>query len=178
VKLNSLQELYLEQLRDLYDAEQRIIEALPEMIKAATSSELKQALTEHLDVTKVQATRLENIFTTLGEKPKGEKCKGIEGVIDEGSNLIDKVGVPDVRDAAIIASAQRVEHYEMAGYGTARTFATLLGDAQAAKLLQQTLDEEKEADQKLTALAEQINATAGKSAASESGKTPRKVSAA
>jgi ferritin-like metal-binding protein YciE len=147
----------------------------------ATSSGLKQALTEHLDVTKVQATRLENIFTTLGEKAKGEKCQGIEGVIDEGSDLVDDIDDPDVRDAAIIASAQRVEHYEMAGYGTARTFATLLGDDEASKLLQQTLDEEKEADQKLTALAEQINvnATEGKSVTGErAGKSQKNVSVA
>jgi ferritin-like metal-binding protein YciE len=151
---------------------------LPEMIEAAASSALKQALTEHLEVTKVQATRLENIFTRLGEKAKGEKCQGIEGVIDEGSDLVDDIDDPDVRDAAIIASAQRVEHYEMAGYGTARTFATLLEDDEASKLLQQTLTEEKEADQKLTALAEQINvnAPAGKSVARQGRYKP--VSAA
>ena len=180
MKPNSLQELYVEQLRDLYDGEQQIIKALPEMIEAATLSDLKQALTEHLDVTKVQATRLENIFTTLGEKAKGEKCQGIEGIIDEGSDLIDEIDDPNVRDAAIIASAQRVEHYEMAGYGTARTFATLLEEDEASELLQQTLDEEKEADQKLTGLAEEINvsATAGKSVTGEGGKPQKKVSAA
>ncbi|MGA7291105.1 MAG: ferritin-like domain-containing protein [Terriglobales bacterium] len=180
MKVNSLQELYVEQLRDLYDAEHQIIKALPEMINAATSVELKQALTEHLDVTTVQATRLENIFTTLGQKAKGEKCKGIAGVLDEGSDLVGKVNEPEVRDAAIIASAQRVEHYEIAGYGTARTFATLLEDEEAGKLLQQTLAEEKEADQKLTGLAEEINVhAAGKSVASEGrGKSPRKISAA
>jgi ferritin-like metal-binding protein YciE len=160
MKPNSLRELYMEQLRDLYDAEQQIIKALPEMIEAATAENLKDALTEHLDVTKLQATRLENIFTTLGEKPKGEKCKGIEGVLAEGSDLVDGIENPGLRDAAIIASAQRVEHYEMAGYGTARTFATLLKDAEASKLLQQTLDEEEEADQKLTGLAEEINVNA------------------
>lgn len=160
MKLNSLQELYFEQLRDLYDAEEQIIKALPEMIEAATSTDLKRALTEHLDVTKVQATRLENIFTKLGEKAKREKCKGMKGVIDEGSDLIDKIDDNDLRDAAIIASAQRVEHYEMAGYGTARTYANLLGDNEAGKLLQQTLDEEKEADQTLTELSEDINVSA------------------
>jgi ferritin-like metal-binding protein YciE len=180
MKLNSLQELYLEQLKDLYDAEQQIIKALPEMIKVATSSDLKEALTEHLNITKTQATRLENIFTDLGEKGKGEKCKGMQGVIAEGSDLIDKVSDPEVRDAAIIASAQRVEHYEMAGYGTARTFATLLEEEEASKLLQQTLDEEKEADQKLTELAEEINvnATEGKSVAGEGQGKSRKKSAA
>jgi ferritin-like metal-binding protein YciE len=177
VKLNSLQELYLEQLRDLYDAEQRIIKALPEMIEAATSADLKNALSEHLDVTKVQATRLEKIFDALGEKAKGEKCKGIAGVLDEGDDLVGKVEEGDVRDAAIIASAQRVEHYEMAGYGTARTFATLLGDSEASQLLQQTLGEEKEADEKLTELSEQINASAGKVAAGEGAARPKRSAA-
>lgn len=180
MKLNSLQELYVEQLKDLYDVEERIIKALPEMIKGASSKSLKEALTEHLDVTKEQATRLETIFTNLGEKAKREKCKGIEGIIDEGDDLIGKIDVPQLRDAAIIASAQRVEHYEMTGYGTARTFATLLGDEQAGKLLQQTLDEEKQADQKLTELSTEINmgATAGKSAGTAYGKSPKKASAA
>src|SRR5215475_4255978 len=124
MKPNSLQELYVEQLRDLYDAEQQIIKALPEMIDGATSEELKQALTEHLNVTKAQAKRLEQIFTEMGEKPKGEKCQGMKGVLEEGSDLVDGIDNAEVRDAAIIASAQRVEHYEMAGYGTARTYAT------------------------------------------------------
>lgn len=178
MKLNSLQELYVDQLRDLYDAEQQIIKALPDLIEATKSSNLKQALTEHHNVTKDQATRLEKIFTTLGEKPTGEKCKGMKGVIDEGSELVDKVSDPDLRDAAIIASAQRVEHYEMAGYGTARTFANLLDDTEASKLLQQTLDEEKEADQKLTELAEEINITASKSVAGEKSAKPKKSTAA
>lgn len=180
MKPNSLQELYLEQLRDLYDAEQQIIKALPEMIEAATSRDLKQALTEHHNVTKLQATRLEKIFTELGEKAKGEKCKGMDGVIKEGSDLVDDIEDDTVRDAAIIASAQRVEHYEMAGYGTARTYATLLDDGVAGQLLQQTLDEEKDADQKLTALASQINvnATGAKSVSSQRlGKTPKEGAA-
>jgi ferritin-like metal-binding protein YciE len=173
MKLNSLQELYLEQLKDLYDAEHQIIKALPEMIDAATSSELKAALTEHLNVTKEQVTRLDQVFSGLGEKAKGEKCKGMDGVLKEGSDLVDHVEDDSVRDAAIIASAQRVEHYEMAGYGTARTYATLLEDEEAVSLLEQTLEEEKEADMKLTELARNINdrassrtsgtATAGKS---------------
>ncbi len=170
----------MEQLRDLYDAEQQIIKALPKMIKAATAEDLKQGLTEHLDVTREQATRLESIFTNLGEKPKGEKCKGMEGVIEEGSSLIEKIQDADVRDAAIIASAQRVEHYEMAGYGTARTFATLLEDDEAGELLQQTLDEEKEADEKLTTLAEEINVSAndGKSVTGEKTAKRKKETAA
>ncbi|SRR6266568_831156 len=177
MKPNSLQELYVEQLKDLYDAEQQIIKALPEMVDAGTSDALKEALTKHLEVTKAQATRLEQIFATLGEKAKGEKCKGIQGVIAEGSNLIGDIKDADVRDAAIIASAQRVEHYEMAGYGTTRTYATLLGEDEASQLLQQTLDEEKEADQTLTTLAEEINvnATSGKAVEGEKpGSSKRK----
>jgi ferritin-like metal-binding protein YciE len=164
MKPNSLQELYVEQLKDLYDAEQQIIKALPEMIEAASSSQLKAALQEHLEITKTQATRLEQIFEARGEKAKAEKCKGIRGIIEEGDDLVGDIEDSDVRDAAIIASAQRVEHYEMAGYGTARTYAQLLGENQAAQLLQQTLDEEKEADQTLTGLASELNvsATAGR----------------
>ena len=166
MKPNSLHELYLEQLRDLYDGENQIIKALPKMIEKATSASLKEALNEHLEVTKEQAARIESIFEKIGDKAKGEKCKGIEGIIDEGDDLIGNVKDPDVRDAAIIAAAQRVEHYEMAGYGTARRFAQLLGQQEAVQLLQQTLDEEKEADETLTGLASDINVNAneGKSA--------------
>ena len=160
MKPNSLQELYIEQLQDLYDAEHQIIKALPKMIAEATSTDLKDALTEHLEVTKTQASRLERIFESSGEKAKAEKCKGMQGVIQEGSDLIREIEDENVRDAAIIASAQRVEHYEMAGYGTARNYASLLEDDNAAQLLQETLDEEKEADAKLTALAEDINVSA------------------
>jgi ferritin-like metal-binding protein YciE len=169
MKPNSLQELYLDQLKDLYDAEHQIIKALPDMIEVASSPDLREALTEHLEITKTQASRLEQIFNSLGEKAKGEKCKGIQGVIEEGSDLIDDIDDADVRDAAIIASAQRVEHYEMAGYGTARTYATLLGQNEAGELLQKTLDEEKEADSNLTTLAGEINvnATAGKTVEGE-----------
>jgi ferritin-like metal-binding protein YciE len=157
---NSLRELYVEQLQDLYDAEHQIIKALPKMIDAAQAEELKDALNEHLDVTKEQASRLEQIFKGLGEKAKGDKCKGMQGVIQEGSDLIGKIEDVNVRDAAIIASAQRVEHYEMAGYGTARTYAELLDEQEARDLLQQTLDEEEEADQVLTTLAADINTDA------------------
>jgi ferritin-like metal-binding protein YciE len=160
MKIETMQDLYMDELRDLYDAEQQIIKALPEMIEAATSEDLKEALTEHLNVTKTQATRLEKIFEEMGEEPEGEKCKGMKGVLTEGSDLVGKVEDGNVRDAAIIASAQRVEHYEMAGYGAARTFADLLGENTASELLQQTLDEEKEADEKLTELAGEINVSA------------------
>lgn len=176
MKPSSLQELYVEQLRDLYDAENQIIKALPDMIEVASSPELKQALNEHLEVTKTQATRLEEIFSKLGEKPKGEKCKGMQGVLQEGSDLVEDIDDPNVRDAAIIASAQRVEHYEMAGYGTARTYATLLGEDAASQLLEQTLDEEKEADDKLTELADDINveAQSGKDVQGERSRTGSK----
>jgi ferritin-like metal-binding protein YciE len=167
MKPTSLRELYIEQLQDLADAEHQILKALPEMIDAATSPDLKEALTEHLEVTKVQATRLEGIFETLDEKSKGDKCKGMEGVLKEGSDLVKSVKDNNLRDAAIIASAQRVEHYEMAGYGTARTYAELLGESEASELLQETLNEEKEADETLTDLASEINAVASRTVASE-----------
>jgi ferritin-like metal-binding protein YciE len=160
MKPNSLRELYIEQLKDLYDAEHQIIKALPKMIDAAQAEELKDALNEHLDVTKEQANRLEQIFKNLGEKAKAEKCKGMQGILQEGNDLVGEIEDENVRDAAIIASAQRVEHYEMAGYGTARTYAGLLDQPEAKDLLQQTLEEEEEADQVLTNLAGDINADA------------------
>ena len=146
---NSLQELYVEQLQDLYSAENQIIKALPKMIEAAQSDEL----------TRKQASRIETIWQELGEGAQNEKCKGMEGVLKEGSDLLKEVS-REVRDAAIIAAAQRVEHYEMAGYGTARTYATLLGFPEAASMLEQTLEEEKEADQILSELAEELNVEA------------------
>ncbi len=160
MKANSLQELYLGELRDLYDAEHQIIKALPKMISKTNSDELKNALTEHLEITRRQAERLEQIFENMGEKAKAQKCKGMAGVIDEGNELLKEAEDEDVRDAAIIASAQKVEHYEMSGYGTVRTWATLLGEEEAANLLEETLNEEKEADQKLTEIAESINVEA------------------
>jgi ferritin-like metal-binding protein YciE len=170
MKPNSLQDLYVKELGDLYDAEQQIIKALPALIEAAQSEGLKDALTEHLDVTKEQASRLVQIFSDMGEKTKREKCKGMQGIIQEGSDLVDEIKNPDLRDAAIIASAQRVEHYEMSGYGTTRTYAELLGQNEASQLLQQTLDEEKEADQKLTDLAKELNVNAMSAERAESGK--------
>jgi len=175
MKPNSLRELYLEQLRDLHDAERQIIKALPKMIDAAQSEELQDALAEHLDITREQAARIERIFKQIGEKPSGEKCKGMQGVIQEGSDLIAEIKNPNVRDAAIIASAQRVEHYEMAGYGSARAYAELLGEDDAAQLLQQTLSEEKEADETLTGLAESINVEAENEGEEEEARTPRKT---
>ncbi|HEX6804261.1 MAG TPA: ferritin-like domain-containing protein [Terriglobales bacterium] len=185
MEINSLQELYLEQLKDLYDAEHQIIKALPKMIDKTESEELKDALNEHLEVTREQASRIERIFSEMGEKAKAEKCKGMQGVIAEGDDLIGEIDDPKVRDAAIIAAAQRVEHYEMAGYGTARTYAQLLGEEEAADLLQETLDEEKEADQKLTELASELNVeaeeggeeeAAQESRTAKSGRTARSTS--
>jgi len=160
VKVNSLQELYVDELKDLYDAENQLIKALPKMIDAASSEELQNALTEHLEVTREQAKRIEQIFQNMGEKLKAEKCKGMEGVIKEGAEILSEDMDENVKDAAIISAAQRVEHYEMAGYGTVRTWANLLGESEAEELLQETLDEEKEADEKLNQLAEQINVQA------------------
>jgi ferritin-like metal-binding protein YciE len=160
MKITSLRDLYVEQLQDLYDGENQIIKALPKMIESTESEDLRDALEEHLEVTRTQAQRLEKIFQGLGENPKGEKCKGMEGIIKEGSDVVKEDMAENVKDAAIIAAAQRVEHYEIAGYGTVRTYAELLGEDEAVDLLQQTLDEEKEADEKLSGLAEEINVEA------------------
>ena len=166
MQFNSLQDLYLAELKDLYDGENRIIKALPRMAEAANSQDLRSALQEHLQQTRVHAQRLEQIFGTLNESAKGEKCKGLEGIIDEGKDVIDKVddSPAAVADAAIIAAAQRVEHYEIAAYGTVRTFARRLGFEDQARLLDQTLQEEGETDKKLTTLAESYINEGAKSA--------------
>lgn len=160
MKESALKELYIKELRDTYDAEKQITKALPEMAKAASSSQLRQAFEEHLQQTKNHVERLEQIFKALGESPKGESCDGMEGLIEEGSSLMDEDMDPEAVDAGLIAAAQRVEHYEMAAYGTVRTYAKILGDTKATSLLQETLDEEKAADQRLTGLAENINVKA------------------
>ena len=152
--LESLQELYLEQLKDLHSAERQIIEALPKMIKQASHPELRRGFEMHLEQTKEQLNRLEQIGKRAGQTLSGHKCKGMEGLIEEGDELMEKRADSDVLDAALIAAAQRIEHYEMAGYGCARTYARLLGLDDDAKLLQTTLDEEGETDHKLTDLAE------------------------
>jgi ferritin-like metal-binding protein YciE len=161
VKINSLHDLYIDELRDLYDAENQLIKALPKMAEASTSEELRQGFEEHLEQTRGHSQRLEQIFERLGEKAKGRKCKGMEGIVKEGSEILEEDIDEDTKDAAIIGAAQRVEHYEIAGYGTARTHADLLGLDEDARLLEQTLEEEKETDQKLSALAENINVQAG-----------------
>lgn len=156
MSLDSLHDLYVEELKDLYNAENQLLKALPKMAKKATAPELKAAFTEHLAVTRTQVERLETIFAALGASPKGKKCKAMEGLVEEGKEIIEEDGEPAVIDAALIASAQRVEHYEMAGYGCVRTFAKLLGYADAEALLQATLNEEGDADKKLTVLAETV----------------------
>jgi ferritin-like metal-binding protein YciE len=160
MEIDTLEKLYVEELRDLHSAERQIIQALPKMIKAATSPDLKSGLQEHLEITKEQLARLDQIFEKLGKKGTGKKCKGMEGVLADGKEVLEEDMADDVRDAAIISAAQHVEHYEMAGYGTVRTYAQLLGDKEAMKLLQQTLNEEGDADKKLTKLAERINVEA------------------
>jgi ferritin-like metal-binding protein YciE len=162
VKLEHLQDLFVKECQDLYSAEQQIIEALPDMEEAANSPDLKSAFRQHLQETQGQVRRLEQIFDKLGEEAEGDTCKGMEGLVEEGSDLIDEAddADPDVLDAGLIAAAQRVEHYEIASYGCARTYARLLGLNDAAQLLQQTLDEEAATDKKLTAIAEHINVEA------------------
>jgi ferritin-like metal-binding protein YciE len=159
-KISTLEDAYVEQLRDLYSAETQLVKALPKMAKAAHSEELKNGFTEHLEQTKGHVSRLEEIFGELDEKPTGKKCKAMAGLIEEGSETIHEDATPEVRDALLIAAAQRVEHYEIAAYGTVRTFANLLGHEDAAKLLAETLQEEVDTDEKLTEAAEQINAEA------------------
>lgn len=153
-KLNNLQDLFVHELKDLYSAEQQILQALPKMAKATEHTELRRAFEEHEQMTRDQVQRLDMIADDLGVDLRGHKCKGIEGILKEGEELIGTRADPDVLDAGLIGSAQRVEHYEMAGYGTARTFARRLGHDRAAQLLQQTLDEEGQTDQRLTSIAE------------------------
>ncbi|HXT15010.1 MAG TPA: ferritin-like domain-containing protein [Gemmatimonadaceae bacterium] len=152
----SLQDIYVEQLKDLYSAENQILKALPKMAKGAASKELSSSFQEHEVQTRTHVERLEKIFSQLGEKPGGHKCKGMEGLLEEGDEVLEEHDESPARDAAMIAAAQRVEHYEIAGYGTVRTMANMLGFADQATLLQQTLDEEGLTDKKLTTLAETV----------------------
>ena len=154
MKLESLQDLYIHELKDLYDAEGRIIKALPKMVKQTRSDELRSAFEEHLQQTREHALRLERIFTTLDESPKGSTCDGIKGIISEGEDVMGEDAPEQVNDAALIGAAQKVEHYEMAGYGTVRTWARQLGFHEHAQLLEQTLREEEATDKKLTRIAE------------------------
>jgi ferritin-like metal-binding protein YciE len=156
MKLETLHDLYVDELKDLYSAEHQLLKALPKMAKAASAPQLAKAFTDHLEETKGQVDRLEKIFKKLDVSPKGKTCKAMEGLLEEGKEVMEEDADPTVMDAALIAAAQRVEHYEMAGYGCVRTFARLLGYEQAAGLLQATLDEEGAADKKLTKLAETV----------------------
>lgn len=160
MELASLHELYVEGLRDLYSAEQQILKALPKLQKGATSPRVKEAFATHLAQTEEHVVRLEQIFDELGISPKGKHCKGMEGLVAEGADLLKEDANPEVLDAGLISSAQHVEHYEMAGYGTARTYAQLLGFPKQAELLQQTLDEEQATDLLLTELALSVNVDA------------------
>ena len=171
-----LKELYVDELKDLYSAESQLVKALPKLAKAAASEELRAGFEEHLEQTKGHVQRLEQIFEMLDESPKGKKCKGMEGLIEEGSEIMEEDFEDALLDAALIGAAQRVEHYEIAAYGTVRAFAEELGESEQASLLAETLEEEKETDEKLTELAKQINVEAneGSGEPEEQQKTQKK----
>ena len=154
MEMESLRDLYLEELKDVYNAEKQLLKALPRMARAATHDELRTAFEDHLNVTEEQVRRLETIFDDLGKPARGKKCMGMEGLIAEGKEMMEEDMEPEVLDAALISAAQRVEHYEIAAYGTLRTYARQLGFDNHAELLQQTLNEEGEADKLLTQIAE------------------------
>ncbi len=165
MKVKSLHELYVTELKDLFHAENQILKALPDMAEAASATELRSAFQQHLEQTRHHVERLERIFGRLNESPKGRSCEGMEGIIGEGKNMMDINAPESVKDAALIAAAQRVEHYEIAAYGTVRTYARQLGFQEDANLLQETLNEEGETDKKLTAIAEsRVNTEATRTA--------------
>ncbi|HEV2464046.1 MAG TPA: ferritin-like domain-containing protein [Acidobacteriaceae bacterium] len=157
MKIETLRELLIDELQDLHSAEQQIVKALPKMVKASHNPQLKQAFEHHLEETKNHVTRLEQIFKRINESPKGKTCEGMKGLLKEGEERISDGGEAEVLDAGIISAAQRGEHYEMAAYGSARTYAELLGDQEAVRLLSQTLEEEKAADHKLNQVAKTVN---------------------
>jgi ferritin-like metal-binding protein YciE len=173
---DSLRELYVDELRDLYNAETQLVKALPKMAKASSNAELRQGFEEHLRQTSEHVSRLEQIFNGLGEKPTGKKCLGMEGLVKEGAETMRGEYKDAVMDAAIIGAAQRVEHYEIAGYGTVRAFAELMGESEHVSLIEQTLQEEKETDNKLSQLAEEINAQAGQGVEETEGRQTSKQS--
>jgi ferritin-like metal-binding protein YciE len=162
MELETLKDLYIHELKDLYSAEKQIVKALPKMAKAATNKELAEGFEEHLRQTKEHVARLEKILTSHDQSTRGPKCEGMEGLLKEGDKMIKEDAEDEVRDAGLIAAAQRVEHYEMAGYGCARTYAELLGDPEGADLLQTTLTEEEETDKKLSKLATSVINVAAK----------------
>lgn len=157
MSMKTLQALFVDEVKDVYDAEHQLTKALPKMAKAASSPELKAAFEQHLQQTEGHITRLESVFKALDLKPTRKTCKAMKGLVEEGSEVIEEDGDEAVKDAALIGAAQRVEHYEIAAYGTIRTFAETLGYTDAIDLLQQTLDEEKQTDENLTELASNIN---------------------
>ena len=164
MELQSLRDLYIDELKDLYSAEKQLVKALPKMAKNATNPDLKKAFTDHLEQTEEHVSRLEQIFESLEASPRGKKCVGMEGLIEEAKEMLEEDAAEDVLDAGLISKAQHVEHYEMAGYGTVRRFAQILGETEHVELLEQTLNEEKEADQLLTQLADSsinVEAAAG-----------------
>ena len=175
MEMESLKELYVEELKDLYSAEKQLVKALPKMAKNATNAELQQAFTKHLEETEGHVERLEQIFEMLGERAGGKKCKGMEGLIEEAKELLEEDAAEEVLDAGLISKAQHVEHYEMAGYGTVRTYAQQLGLDDQAELLQQTLDEESNANELLTQIAESsVNLEAEQGSEEEEESTSRR----
>jgi ferritin-like metal-binding protein YciE len=158
--MDSLRELFVDQLQDVYDAEHQLIKVLPKMAKNASSNELRIAFENHLEQTKEQVDRLETIFRGIEEEPEGKSCKGMAGLIAEGKEIFEEDMDDDVKDAALIAAAQKVEHYEIAAYGTLKTFASLLDEEEAVSLLEQTLNEEKETDELLNEISEEVNSRA------------------
>jgi ferritin-like metal-binding protein YciE len=164
MSVGNLEELLIDELKDLYSAEKQIVRALPKLAKSATSQELSEALLSHLEETKGQVERLEQISELVGKKLTGKTCVGMKGVLEEGSEVLEDTDEGAIRDAALIAASQRVEHYEMAGYGAARDFAKLLGKSDIASLLEETLEEEKNADKKLTSIASSVNEQAKQAA--------------
>jgi ferritin-like metal-binding protein YciE len=155
--VDTLDNLLVQELKDLYSAENQITRALPKLIKASSSEDLRSAFENHLKETEGHVKRLEEIFQILGSSPRGKTCNGMKGVLEEGAEVLEEIEEGNVRDAALISAAQRVEHYEMAGYGTVRAFAERLGQTEISQLLEETLEEEKAADAKLTAISEKIN---------------------
>jgi len=174
-KASTLDELFLEEIRDLYDAEKQLVKALPRLAKAATSEDLRAAFEEHLEQTQGQVERLEQVFESLGEKARGKKCAAMAGLIQEGNDIAKETEESPVRDAGLIAAAQKVEHYEISGYGSARTHAGILGNEEAVRLLQETLNEEKETDEKLNQLAQNINIEANEADEEEEGEEMEKA---
>ena len=178
MKVENLKQLLQQELRDIYDAEKQLVKALPKMAKAARSEELQEAIKEHLGVTQQQVQRLEQVFSSLGVKAQSKTCLGMRGLIEEGNEQMELDATDELKDAAIIGAAHRVEHYEIAAYGTARTFAEKLDLDEVAELLQETITEEEEADEKLTEISENLLGELSASEEGESGASPTRPAAA